>query len=163
MYWDPKFEYKIHLIETIDGNAVVECAVISSEKGKPTVNNQCAIISGPNGAFLQYFAMESQYIKMYLDMGLQVVLWNYRGYGQSTGTPTISDCILDAQAVYNFSKRFLNLNPKVTHGYSIGGPPAAILALNNPFASLVVDRSFCNFVNVPLLIFVRSLMKYLQS
>jgi hypothetical protein len=85
---------------------------------------------------------------MYLEMGYKIVLWNYRGYGQSTGDPTISNCISDAQAVYNYCKIFLKLLPEIAHGYSIGGPPAACLAYKNAFKILVVDRSFCNFVNV---------------
>jgi len=85
---------------------------------------------------------------MYIDLGYQIVLWNYRGYGQSTGSPSISKSISDAQDVYNFSKRILKLDPQVAHGYSIGGPTSAVLALTNPLKVLVVDRSFCNFVNV---------------
>lgn len=85
---------------------------------------------------------------MYIDLGYQIVLWNYRGYGQSTGSPSISTSISDAQDVYNFSKRILKLDPQVAHGYSIGGPTSAVLALTNPLKVLVVDRSFCNFVNV---------------
>ena len=126
---------------------MLECVVVNP-KGKPIDSNQCVIISLPNGAYLQYFALESQYMEMYFKLGYQVVLWNYRGYGQSTGTPSISNSISDAQAVYNYCKIFLKLNPQISHGYSIGGPPAAVLALTNKFKAVVIDRSFCNFVNV---------------
>lgn len=81
-------------------------------------------------------------------MGYQIILWNYRGYGQSTGSPTISLSLKDSEAIYNFSKRVLQLEPEISHGYSIGGPPAVHLAANHPFKVLIVDRSFCNFVNV---------------
>lgn len=87
---------------------------------------------------------------MYLKLGFQVVLWNYRGYGQSTGSPSISTSISDAQDIYNFSKRVLKLDPQIAHGYSIGGPTSAVLALSNPFKIVIVDRSFCNFVNVTI-------------
>jgi hypothetical protein len=90
---------------------------------------------------------------MYLSLGYQIVLWNYRGYGQSTGEPSISTCILDAQDVYNYCKRVLKLDPQIAHGYSIGGPPSAVLALTNMMKILVVDRSFCNFVNVIIYLF----------
>jgi len=44
-------------------------------------------------------------------MGYQIILWNYRGYGQSTGEPTISNSILDAQSVYNYCQKNLKLEP----------------------------------------------------
>ena len=65
-----------------------------------------------------------------------------------SGSPSISTSISDAQDVYNYSKRILKLDPQVAHGYSIGGPTSAVLALTNPLKVLVVDRSFCNFINV---------------
>lgn len=93
--------------------------------------SECVILCLPNGAYLQYFALESQYIGMYIQMGYNVVLWNYRGYGQSTGTPSISNSIKDAQDVYDFITNVLKLGVVITHGYSIGGPSATRLALNN--------------------------------
>lgn len=44
-------------------------------------------------------------------MGYQIILWNYRGYGQSTGSPTISQSLKDVEAIYNYSKRVLQLEP----------------------------------------------------
>jgi pimeloyl-ACP methyl ester carboxylesterase len=88
---------------------------------------------------------------MYLEMGHQIILWNYRGYGQSTGSPSISASISDAQVIYNYCKANLRLDPVISHGYSIGGPPAVCLASSQPFKTLVVDRSFCNFVNVMII------------
>ena len=57
MYWDTKFEYSIHLVESTEADAVIQCAIIAGEKGKPLDTKNCVIISGPNGAYLQYFAL----------------------------------------------------------------------------------------------------------
>lgn len=51
------------------------------------------------------------------------MLWNYRGYGQSTGTPSILKSQIDAYNVYEFY-RGKGYNIKVVHGYSIGGAAA---------------------------------------
>lgn len=104
----------------------------------------------PNGAYLQYFALDSEYVDMYLKLGFSVILWNYRGYGQSTGNPSIATCIQDSQQIYDFCRNTLNLNIEIVHGYSIGGPPAVTLAVNNNIKILVADRTFCNFVNVSI-------------
>ena len=60
-------------------------------------------------------------------MGFQIVLWNYRGYGASTGMPTISNCQKDAKIVYDY---YVNNGLKIpmVHGYSIGGCAAIGLA-----------------------------------
>lgn len=79
-----------------------------------------------------------------------MVLWNYRGYGQSTGTPSISRSQQDAHTVYQFyhSKGY---KIEIVHGYSIGG--AAAVGLMDKLSKqpqlpgdrvrvLIVDRSF---------------------
>jgi pimeloyl-ACP methyl ester carboxylesterase len=82
--------------------------------------------------------------------GYHVVLWNYRGYGESTGTPSISRSQEDALAVYHFY-RSKGYQIEVVHGYSIGG--AAAVGLMDRLAKepqlpgdrvrvLIVDRSF---------------------
>ena len=104
----------------------------------------------PNGAYLQYFVLESQYIDMYLDLGYKIVLWNYRGYGQSTGEPALHRSLSDANTVFLYCKNQLSLDVEVLHGYSIGGPPAISLALNYPeqIKVIVTDRTFCDIAKV---------------
>lgn len=52
-----------------------------------------------------------------------MILWNYRGYGQSTGSPTISLSQSDALSVYKeYRKKGYEI--KIVHGYSIGGAAA---------------------------------------
>lgn len=60
------------------------------------------------------------------------MLWNYRGYANSTGFATISNCKADVYKVYNAVIK-TGLNVVVLHGYSIGGVCAIDLAykLNN--------------------------------
>lgn len=35
-------------------------------------------------------------------MGYKIILWNYRGYGASTGIPSIPNCQKDAKIVYDY-------------------------------------------------------------
>lgn len=97
------------MVESKQSDAVLECAVIKGIKGQPIENKNSVLICCPNGAYLQYFVLESQYTNMYLELGYQIILWNYRGYGQSTGSPTISVSLKDVEAIYNYSKRVLQL------------------------------------------------------
>jgi predicted acyl esterase len=39
---------------------------------------------------MQMIASECRYVDFYVEQGYCVCLWNYRGYGQSTGSPCLS-------------------------------------------------------------------------
>lgn len=103
----------------------------------------------PNGALLQSFALNSSYINFYLRWGFRIVLWNYRGYGNSTGFATISNCKSDVYKVY-LAATESGLDIVVVHGYSIGGVCAIDLThklnrghlSNPPIQLLVADRTF---------------------
>ena len=89
----------MHTVSTSDGNQL-ECAIIHGRKNERIDNEDSVLICNPNGAYLQYFGIESSYINFYLDKKLKIILWNYRGYGCSTGIPSISNSIKDAQTIY---------------------------------------------------------------
>ena len=68
------------------------------------------LICLPNGAYLQYFIPENQYTNMYLGLGYEIIVWNYRGYGGSTGEPSLNKSMEDAEAVYEYCKQTLGMN-----------------------------------------------------
>lgn len=75
-----------------------------------------------------------------------MILWNYRGYGQSTGNPSIRISQIDATNVYRYY-RSLGYEIDIVHGYSIGGAAAVGLVeeaekSENGVKILIVDRSF---------------------
>ena len=87
-------------------------------------------------------------------------MWNYRGYGQSTGNPSIAACQEDALTVYEYY-RDRGYEISIVHGYSIGG--AAAIGLMEKLSSysgryrqaqdqkvevLIVDRSFSSIGEV---------------
>jgi alpha/beta superfamily hydrolase len=95
-------------------------------------------------------------MNFYLKMGLQIVLWNYRGYANSTGFATVKNCISDAEAVYRYASKAYGIRIKILHGYSIGGIAAISLAkkLNSrptkPIKLLVTDRTLSSIDQVAL-------------
>ena len=46
------------------------------------------IICGPNGAPFECLAKSTQLIEFYLNNDIHVFLWNYRGFGESEGSPS---------------------------------------------------------------------------
>jgi pimeloyl-ACP methyl ester carboxylesterase len=62
------------------------------------------IICNPNMGYAECQIYDSNWPDFYLDYGINVVLWNYRGYGKSTGKPSPTNNRNDIEMVYNFAK-----------------------------------------------------------
>ncbi|MGZ5494774.1 MAG: alpha/beta hydrolase [Thermoanaerobaculia bacterium] len=72
--------------------------------------------------------------------GLSVLLFDWRGYGKSEGTPTEDALFVDALAVYDHAAK-LSENISV-YGESLGGPYAAYVAKERKVRSVVIENSF---------------------
>jgi hypothetical protein len=75
---------------------------------------------------------------------LGVVAVNYRGTGESDGTPTEEGVYQDALAVYDLVTGSKGIDPSniVVWGHSIGGAVACELALRRPCAGLILESTF---------------------
>ena len=84
------------------------------------------------------------WLEIFHDMGLAVFLFDYRGYGQSSGTPDEKGTYLDAQAVWDYLTNTKRHSPKsvVIFGESLGGPIAANLAKDVSPGALVLASTF---------------------
>jgi fermentation-respiration switch protein FrsA (DUF1100 family) len=78
------------------------------------------------------------------DMGLNVFLFDYRGYGRSSGTPNERGTYLDAQAAWDYLTQTKRHAPKriVVFGESLGGPIAAHLARDVSPGALILASTF---------------------
>ena len=85
-------------------------------------------------------------LRIFHGLGLNVLLYDYRGYGKSEGTPNEKGVYADVQAAYDFVVKEKNVPPGeiVAYGESLGGPVAAHLAANNPVKALILDSTFTN-------------------
>ena len=73
--------------------------------------------------------------------GIAVLLFDWRGYGKSDGTPSESALFKDALAAYDFAAA---LHPPaiVVYGESLGGPYAAYVAVQRKVSRVVIENSF---------------------
>ncbi|MGK0183220.1 MAG: putative alpha/beta-fold hydrolase, partial [Halioglobus sp.] len=65
-------------------------------------------------------------IRFYLDQDVNVMVFNYGGYGQSQGSPSVYNTYRDVEAAYEYIKNVQKIsdNRIIVHGFSIGGGPA---------------------------------------
>jgi fermentation-respiration switch protein FrsA (DUF1100 family) len=85
---------------------------------------------------------------LYNRMGINFLPVDYRGYGRSTGEPTITSMMRDCHVIFDFSKNWLEKNgyigPFIVMGRSLGS--ASVLELVNNYETqihgLIVESGF---------------------
>ena len=77
-------------------------------------------------------------------LGLNTLIFDYRGYGQSGGTVSEKGIYEDATAAlaYLREQRGIPLLDLVFYGHSLGGAVAAWLAARHPPGALIIESSF---------------------
>jgi hypothetical protein len=82
--------------------------------------------------------------RAYLAMDCSVLLFDYRGYGRSTGRPSEAGTYRDAEAAWRHLVETRGVDPErlILHGESLGGAVALELATRRPAAALVLESAF---------------------
>jgi hypothetical protein len=78
-------------------------------------------------------------------LGVNVFLFDYRGYGRSRGWPSERGLACDARAAYEFVRAQYGdaeRPPILLHGQSLGGAVAARLALEKNVRGLILESAF---------------------
>jgi fermentation-respiration switch protein FrsA (DUF1100 family) len=83
-------------------------------------------------------------LKIFHQLNLSVLIFDYRGYGQSTGSPSEKGTYRDAQAAldYLIAKRKIPLDNIVFFGRSLGAAIASQLATRHQPKAIILESSF---------------------
>ena len=101
------------------------------------------LFCNPNGMIYQLFTPD-KFIP-FLEGGCDILLWNYRGYGGSSGYPTFKNAKTDALELFDYAKKkYINYNKFGVYGYSVGGGSAIFVANKRKLDVLICDRNFTN-------------------
>lgn len=86
----------------------------------------------------------------FAELGYDVLLVDYRGYGKSTGRPTEEGLYDDARAAWQYltADRSVPENDIVIYGRSLGGGPAAWLATQVEARALVLESTFTSVPDI---------------
>lgn len=116
---------------TNTGEKVDDSNPRSNYKENPTF-----ILCNPNAMFYQHMINfpHAFYLRFFITKGINVLIWNYRGYGRShsrnclTNSPTPKNIKEDAQTVLRYLKETMGLKGKFgVYGRSMGGIATAYL------------------------------------
>ena len=145
-------------IELIDKFCVEEHQLITKDKcqieyillkSNPQSNSKkLMIICGPNGVPYQIFIRNLRF-ESYLQSDIDILCWNYRGYGFSKGKPSYNRLRSDVLELFDEVKNNFNYERYGVHGISIGGIPCCHLARNRKEIELMIcDRNFGRLDNI---------------
>ena len=144
-------------------NQIIDYTIISYEKlNKMYKNKRCThnfsndqemlkknllLYCNPNGMIYQLFTPDK--FLPFLEGGCDILLWNYRGYGSSTGYPTFKNAKNDALELFDFvKKKYTQYNKFGVYGYSVGGGSAMFIANQRQLDVLICDRNFTNVCEI---------------
>ena len=83
-------------------------------------------------------------VLLFHQMGLNVLIIDYRGYGKSQGQPSEAGIYKDAVAAYDYlrSREDIDHSRIIGYGESLGGAAIIDLAVKRELAALIADSSF---------------------
>lgn len=90
------------------------------------------------------------YLSMFHERGYSTFIFDYRGYGDSSGTPSEQGTYLDAQAAWQYLTETRNIAPEqiVLFGESLGGAIAAWVAEREQPGALVLASAFTSVSDI---------------
>jgi len=89
-------------------------------------------------------------VQQFHQLGLNVLIVDYRGYGQSTGAPSEEGIYRDTEACWRYLTETKDLAPQdvVIFGRSMGGGPATWLAAREQPGAVILESVFTNVPDV---------------
>ena len=89
-------------------------------------------------------------IKTFHELDLDILIIDYRGYGQSTGKTSEQGTYLDAQAAWDYlvDTRGIPADRIIIFGRSLGGAIGTWLGVQNTPAAVIIESSFSSGVDI---------------
>ena len=83
-------------------------------------------------------------VQLFHGLALGVLIFDYRGYGNSEGSPSEAGTYRDAEAAWDYLVKTRNVSPEriIIFGRSLGGAVAAHLAKANKPRALILESTF---------------------
>jgi len=89
-------------------------------------------------------------VRTFMDIGLGVFIFDYRGYGRSGGNQSETGTYFDAEAAWKWLTKDRNINPSkiIIAGRSLGGAIAAWLAKEHKPRALFLETAFTSVEDI---------------
>jgi len=138
---DIGLEYEKVQLKTTDG-LILSAWFIPAEKAEFTV-----LLCDGNGGNMSH---RLDLINIFNELGLNCLIFDYRGYGASGGKPTEQGVYIDAQTAYDWliNEKMIEPEEIIMFGQSLGGSIAAHLASNVKVQGLIIESGFTSYIDI---------------
>lgn len=94
-------------------------------------------------------------IRLFYEMGVNIFIIDYRGYGRSQGEPSEQGVYKDGRAAFDYLKGRKDIAhlPIIIYGSSLGGAVAVDVAEHRPVDGLIIDSSFPSAASMARIIY----------
>lgn len=89
-----------------------------------------------------------KYHAIFLAAGYDFMVWDYRGYGKSTGKRTADNMRSDSELVYRFANKRYPSSQIIIYGRSLGTGLASYVAARQEAARLILETPYYSFEDV---------------
>jgi hypothetical protein len=131
---------------TTEDNKTIDCIWFMAEGNVPEYST--VMICNPNAGFYEFAYYQSEWLEFYLSCGVNVFMWNYRGYGRSMGRPSPKSLQKDAEVIVKYLKQSRGVSKLGVHGESLGGCIASHVANTCKLDFVFADRSLTSLADV---------------
>lgn len=129
-----------------EDNVKIDCTFISGVASDST--SPVIIFCNPNATYYEFLYFQTDWIEFYIGAGVNLVLWNYRGYGRSQGSPSLLKSQSDGMSLVRYIRETKRNCKLGVHGESLGGSVASYLARSGLTDFLFADRTFASLGKV---------------
>jgi alpha-beta hydrolase superfamily lysophospholipase len=99
-----------------------------------------------------------------LDAGINVLFFDYRGFGKSSGRASIDGVLADGVTAARFHNKIRPKHlPSILYGYSLGGAVAAQVIKRHPFDGLILQSTFTSLPAITRVLYPRVPMHLLAG
>ena len=138
-----KFEEKFFITKD---KYKIEYVIIKNNSNQDA--KKLMIVCGPNGVPYQMYSRNA-IVKYYLDLNMDILCWNYRGFGFSEGAASFDKLRSDVLELFDEVKKTERYEHFAVYGVSIGGIPCCHLGRNRKEIELMIcDRNFGKLDNI---------------
>jgi fermentation-respiration switch protein FrsA (DUF1100 family) len=133
-------KYQTLYLHSEDGVKLSGWVVLSN---KDSMASPWLLFCHGNASDISYIDYIERY-KLFTNLGLNVLTFDYRGFGESDGKPSETGLYKDAMAVYKYLTTTRNIPSEriIIYGHSLGTGVAIELATCVPAAALVVEAGY---------------------
>ncbi|CAD8088129.1 unnamed protein product [Paramecium primaurelia] len=140
-------------------NNLIDCIhIVNNQSNCPTV-----LFCNPNAGYYEYQYINCTWFKIYNKLQINLILWNYCKYGQSTGALTTENIIECGIFVAQYFQNKFQIKTLGIHGLSLGGMFASEIAQKLNLSFLIADRTFSSLGQIAAAMFNSSILRFLLN